>query len=106
MTIRDLLKMEIDVDVLDDYSDDLWIAFGGSLNLTDVGERKFATVLDLPVELNEDEGTACVLLNDYPDCERLERNCIRFFEAAAGFCSAKDCDEWFYTVDRPFGANV
>lgn len=108
MTIRDLLKMEVCIDVIDDYSDDLWIAFDGAMNLTSLGERKFAAILDLPVELRDGWGgtVACVLLNDRPDCERLERKCIRFFEAAAGYCSAEDWDEWFYTDDRPFGANI
>lgn len=106
MTIRDLLRMEIDVDVVDDYSDDLCIAFCGALNLTDWGERKFAAVLDLPVEFCDDETVACVMIDDRDDCERLERKLIKLFESAAGYCSAEEWDELFYTVDRPFGANV
>lgn len=109
ITVRDLLRQEIDIDVVDDFSDDLWIAFCGALNLTEVGEKKFSAVLDLPVELRNCGGdtVACVLLGELPnpDCERLEHKCIELFEAAAGYCSAEEWDEWFYTCDRPFGAN-
>lgn len=97
MTIRDLLQMEVCVDVIDDVTDDLWIAFDGALTLTEAGKKKFSAVLGLPVEMRDGWGgvVACVLLDGRKDWERLERKCIEFFEAAAGYCSGEEWDEWF-----------
>ena len=94
-TIKDFLKMDISIDVVDDMSDDLWIAFDGPITLTEEGERKFHSVLNLLVEFNNNYDTAIVLLNHRKDCERLERKCIELFESLAGYCSADDWDRWF-----------
>ena len=94
-TIKDFLKMDISIDVVDDMSDDLWIAFDGPITLTEEGERKFHSVLNLLVEFNINYDTAIVLLNHRKDCERLERKCIELFESLAGYCSADDWDRWF-----------
>lgn len=100
-TIRDFLRMDISVDVISDYSDDLWIAFEGPVRLTEDGERKFHSVLSLLVEFRPGFGgmVACVLIDHRKDCERLNRKCVEFFESLAGYCSADDWDRWFVYDD-------
>lgn len=101
MTIKDFLKEETDIDVIDDYSDDLWIAYCGPMELTPAGVKRYAKVLDLPVKYRDGWGgmVACVLLNDQEDCERLERVCIDLFESLAGYCTEKQYRAWFREVD-------
>lgn len=98
MTIKDLLQMEICIDVIDDVTDDLWIAFDGVLNLTEAGKKRWASVLGLPVTFRDGWGgtVACVMLDGRKDWEKMERKCIDFFESAAGYCAADDWDKWFF----------
>lgn len=106
-TVKDLLSLEISIDVVDDVTDDLWIAFDGPITLTEAGKRRFASVLDLPVVVpgvSEDDGihtiflngeTACILINDREDWERLELKCKDLFESLAGYCSESNWNKWF-----------
>ena len=80
-----------------------WIAFCGPIELTPAGVRRYGAVLDLPVEFHFrpgwDDTAAVVLLNDNPDCERLERKCIDLFESLAGYCTDKQYRTWFREVE-------
>lgn len=99
MKIKDFLREEISLDVIDDVTDDLWIAFEGPVKLTEEGEKHFKSVLGLEVKYINREGwgdiAACVLIDHRKDWERLERKCIELFEGLAGYCSADDWDRWF-----------
>jgi len=80
MKIRDLIQKDIDIDVYDDYNEELGIAFVGPLKLTEEGEKRFAWVLDRTVEISDD----CVIVHADSDEEVA---CYReFFLAAAGYC--------------------
>lgn len=92
-TIRDFLQGEFDMDVCDDYSDDLYIAFCGPAKLTPIGQKRYEDVLDLPVRLYAD--CAEILLDDREDCEQLERKCKDLFESLAGWCTDKQYRTWF-----------
>lgn len=49
MTIRSLIaNYDTDVDIIDSYSDDLWIAYCGT-KLTDIGTVTYSPILDLPL---------------------------------------------------------
>ena len=52
MTVRDLLPMDIDIDVIDDVVEDLYVAFCGPMKLTEEGLKEFGEVLDYPVKFN------------------------------------------------------
>lgn len=101
MTVRDLIQMEIDIDVYDDVCEELGIAFCGPLELTEEGEKEFADVMDYHVMINPHSygnlPAAIVLIDDLDDevwQERLEKaKC--FFESAAGYCACEDYDKWF-----------
>lgn len=99
MKVKDLLKMNIDIDVVDDYCEDLWIAFCGAYELTEDGIEHFAQALEYPVELNSRVAIVCV---DDPE-EKVARKQLRkakeLFYSLAGYCSEEDYNKWFIEVD-------
>ena len=100
MKVKDLIKKEIDVDVYDDYTEELAIAFCGSCELTEAGKAYFALALNLHVDLDEENGIAIVNVDDgcFPDSteENLEK-AKEFFYSAAGWCSEKKYNKYFVT---------
>lgn len=103
MKVRDLIEMEIDIDVYDDVCDDIGIAFCGPLVLTEQGKEKFADVLDYPVKLHDCNGTLMAQVRIDDDDEKVWSKRLRkakeFFYAAAGYCAADDYDKWFKEAD-------
>lgn len=89
MTIKDLLREEIDIDVMDTYDERCWIAFCGPCKLKAKGEARFADILDLPIQHH---GNVIALLTD----SAIEAaDCKELFYSHAGFCSQSTWDEWF-----------
>ncbi len=105
MTIRDLIQMEIDIDVYDDVCEELSIAFCGPQKLTEEGEKKFADIMDYPVEINQHSyggyPAAIVLIDDPDDAvwEEKLKKAKSFFYSAAGYCACDDYDRWFADAD-------
>lgn len=97
MTVRDLLKMEICVDVVDDVTEELYIAFDGPQALTPEGEKEFALALDLEVRPGADSGlyVVCVDDDDERTWKRRLRSAIKLFNGMAGYCSVSDYKLWF-----------
>lgn len=101
MTIRDLIQQPIDIDVYDDVCEELAIAFCGPQALTKAGEKKFADIMDYPVQINPHSYgnlPAAIILIDDPDDEvwkRRLRKAKEFFDSAAGYCACSDYDRWF-----------
>lgn len=92
MKIRNLLKQEIDIDVYDDATEELGIAFCGPQELTEEGEREFADVLDYECSI----GDQCVIIHvDGEDWEHKLERAELLFESMAGYCSAEQFDKWF-----------
>lgn len=94
MKVKDLLPMEIDIDVYDNVVEELGIAFCGPFELTEEGKRKFEDVIEYDIEVNKDYGTAIVDI-DYDDWEDRLKKAKRFFYSLAGYCDADDYDRWF-----------
>ena len=99
MTVNELLKQEIDIDVYDDVCEELGIAFCGPMGLTEKGREKFSYVLDEEVEMF---GTDyCVVkINQYPEgiWQKKLNALIELFESLAGFCPYDEYDEWFKEI--------
>ena len=96
MKIKDFIKQEIDIDVADNVTDDLYIAFCGSLELTDEGKKKFADVLEYDIEFENNIASDIAIVNiDFPDWKKRLRKAKEFFYAAAGYCACSDYDRWF-----------
>lgn len=100
MKVRELLKMDIDIDVYDNVTEELAVAFCGPMELTEAGIRRFGEVLDYWVELTN-KGSyiyAIVAVNDPEDEDGWERKlelAKELFESMAGLCSATDYELWF-----------
>lgn len=94
MTVKDLISLETDTDVVDDVCEELYIAFVGPVELTAAGKSEFQTVLDLEVLPLGDCTIVCVDDTGAEWKQRL-RAAKHFFNAAAGYCSAADYKRWF-----------
>jgi hypothetical protein len=103
MTVSDLIKMVVDIDVYDSVLDDIGIAFCGPLELTDEGKKKFGEVLDYEVCFrNSQLGQIAVV--DVDDKEedvwrKKLANAKNFFWSAAGYCRNSDFEKWFILPD-------
>lgn len=103
MKVKDLLKMDIDVDVVDDVCEELYIAFCGAYKLTDAGKRKFREVLNYECEFHRlcSDDLLCIIHVDDPDEKiwtRKLRKAKELFYSLAGYCAAEDYDKWFEEV--------
>ena len=99
MKVKDLLEMEIGVDVYDNVCDELAIAFEGPMELTEAGLEKFGEVLEYDVSLrgNGNFINAIVDVDDYDEAE-FERKLAaakELFESMAGWCTMDEGREWF-----------
>ena len=91
--VRELFGRDIDIDVLDDVCEELYISFVGPIKLTEAGEEKFKEVLDLDIEVREDD--AILLISHRDDWEGLLKKSKTLFNSAAGYCSSSNWDKWF-----------
>ena len=105
MTVRDFVKVNMDIDVYDDVCEELGIAFCGPMMLTIEGERHFAEVLDYEVEISGSGKyqTAVIHIDgdDGNGWKKRLRKAEEFFYAAAGYCNDSDYQRWF--IDPGFG---
>lgn len=94
MKVKDLIKMDIDVDVYDNVTDDgIAIAFCGALELTDEGKAKFEIALNLDIESLDE--SVCIVDVDGENWKRNLKNASEFFYSAAGYCADSDYQKWF-----------
>lgn len=104
MKVKDLLKMEVDIDVYDNYVEELGIAFCGPMGLTEEGAAHFETALNLDCELkNNGKDIVCIVnVEDefFPEqlTEFYLEKAKELFESLAGYCAADDYDKWFEEV--------
>lgn len=103
MKVRDLLSMDVDIDVYDDVCEELGIAFCGAYELTDEAKEHFAEALDYEVEFHNNGASIVAIVHvDDPDEDvwesRLEK-AIELFYSLAGYCAADDYDKWFREVE-------
>ena len=102
MKVKEFIKLEIDIDVVDDVCEELYIAFCGAMELTEAGEKHFAEALEYDITLhNSGMGELGIVHVDDPSEEvwehRLEK-AKELFESMAGYCYYKDYDKWFKVV--------
>lgn len=100
ITVRELIARSVDIDVYDDTTEDLAVAFCGPQSLTAAGQEHFSRALDLSVVLHTDEpgypDHAVVILSAYDgEWQKDLRAASDLFYGAAGYCSIDDYDKWF-----------
>lgn len=101
MTVRDFIGLDVDMDVYDDMTEELAIAFVGPMKLTAAGEERFAEVLDMQIEITEWDGEKAAYLILSEDEEALGQKLKKaktFFYACAGYCNDEDYETWFAEV--------
>lgn len=106
MKVKELLKLNINVDVGNDYSDEFTddcgnegfcalIAFCGPQELTDKGKKHFARALEFDVEV--DESNACVHIPEGDQDQMEEDNTLAMmlFYGASGNVPCSFYDAFF-----------
>lgn len=99
MKVKDLLEMEISVDVYDNVCEELAIAFEGSMELTEAGLEKFGEVLEYDVTFSNSGNFINAIVDvDDEDEDEFERKLARakeLFESMAGWCTVSEGKLWF-----------
>ena len=102
VTIEELLKMELDIDVYDDYTEELGIAFCGPAELTEEGRKYFEPVLKLNVAMVMDDTEfsdyGIVEINELDNPEEALDMLCELFNGLAGYCSETLYNKWFEEV--------
>lgn len=104
--VKDLLEMDVDVDVYDNITEELAIAFCGAVELTDEGKSHFEVILNREVELDEESGVAIVDCHDefFPNergvtglttDEFYLEQAKELFYSAAGYCTEEKYNRYF-----------
>lgn len=96
--VKDLLKMDVDVDVYDNITEELAIAFCGAVELTDEGNVYFSVILNREVELDEENGVAIIDCDDefFPELDEFYlEQAKELFYSAAGYCAEEKYNRYF-----------
>lgn len=101
-----LTGIDFDVDVCDDYADDIDVAFCPPLALTDNGREAFKDLLDLDVRVCKSHSYACVLIDNKENCDELHKMLTAFLWGAAGYIPSDEWDELFYYPDEDYEDDV
>lgn len=84
-TVQGLMNMELDMDVMTDYSDRLYIAYVGKYELTEEGKRTFKSILKNQVAI--DYKYKEIMIRCSSDFE--DKMLTKFFHMLAGYTSEK-----------------
>lgn len=99
MTIRDLIKYRVDIDIYNNVTDEESICLCCPLELTSEGEKKWENVLDYSVDVTCDRGyySAECICDDDPNIkwEIKAKKLNQFLYSVAGYCSDEDYNKWF-----------
>lgn len=99
MKVKDLMEMQISVDVYDNVCDELAVAFEGPMELTEAGLEKFGEVLEYDVSLNNNGNFINAIVDvddeDEAEFERKLAKAKELFESMAGWCTVDEGKEWF-----------
>ena len=97
--VKDLLEMEISIDVYDNVCEELGIAFEGPMELTDEGKRKFADVLEFDLTFDGSGSVINAIVDVDDEDERVFEQKLaaakELFESMAGFCTEDEWKLWF-----------
>lgn len=94
MKIKDILGKIDNVDVYDDFTEELGIAYCAT-TLTSAGAEKFADVLELDCNINGDVVIVEIDKLSEGEDERMLQLAIEMFEGMAGSCSENDYEKYF-----------
>jgi len=101
MKVRDLIKLDVDLDVYNNVIDEMCPAFVGPQALTEEGEEYFKDVLDIDL-LDVCPESVTLDIGKYTDDwgQMLDRS-LQFFLACAGYCADSNYNKWFTDEEEP-----
>lgn len=103
MKVKDLIPMEVDIDVYDSVCDDIGIAYCGPMEITEAGRERFGEVLEYPITLRTyGDFPVAIVQIDSPTDEGWEdrlKKAKEFFWSIAGYCADDDFNVWFKYAD-------
>ena len=109
-TVGELIRMEKDIDVVDDIDESVYVAMSGPIRLTPVGEATFAALMPVRVEIVEGrkEMADVAIIQIEGSCgdgqeEReaaLLKMAYELFWGHAGYCSEEQYARWFLSGEE------
>lgn len=97
MKVKDLIEMKTEIDVYDNYTEELGVAYCGT-QLTEAGKKKYADVLEFEIESIKDEVVVIAIDNGTdPEAvtEKKLAKAMDMFYGMAGYCSTEKYDKYF-----------
>ena len=104
-TVGALIRMDIDIDVVDDIDESVYVAMSGPIRLTAVGEATFAALMPVRVEIvrgrdHMDDVAIIQIDGSCGDGEEtreaaLLKMAYELFWGHAGYCSEEQYERWF-----------
>ena len=88
MLFKDFIKKDFDMDIVSDYTDDIYVAFvGPAYKFTSIGREKFKPLFDVEIDVEPDNSIAILKLNKYEDshAEYLTLLASTYFNCQAGY---------------------
>lgn len=95
MKVRDLIKLDIDLDITTNIYDDPYCAFVGPQPITRYGESYWEDVLNLECEISDEAPVAVIIIPEGEEAEEINDGIKEFFSSCAGYCSIPDYQSWF-----------
>lgn len=99
MKVKELLGLEVSVDVYDNVCEELAIAFDGPVRLTEEGTAKFGKALDFDVYFGFGKWGIESAIVDVDGKEGVWQENLKvaksLFDSIAGYCASTDWDKWF-----------
>ena len=89
MKVKDLLKMDVDIDVCDDYDERCYIAFCGPQELKPAGKKQFKNALNADVDMHK------YIAWIHAETDTEADDLYDFFYSMAGYCADSDYKKWF-----------
>lgn len=97
MKVKDLIEMKTEVDIYDNYTEELAVAYCGT-QLTEEGKKQYADVLEFEIESLTGEIAIIKIDDDKSDNKTLEKRLLKamkLFYGMAGYCSTEEYDKYF-----------
>ena len=89
MKLKEFIRQEIDIDIVDDLTEDCYIAFCGPCSLTEEGEKYFEEVMNLDILIYDDIAVI------HCESEKEVKLCRILFHGFAGFIPSNRWNKWF-----------
>ncbi len=95
MKVKDLMQMKINIDVYDNVTEELGIAFCGPMIFTEEGLKHFKEVLEFDCKILSNGNCIVNVENENGEYKKKLNQASELFYSLAGYCNCDDYDKWF-----------